>query len=77
MPVLEPSEHGHLSDRARALWWAATHREGERPPCRLAALYDQMLTRNPKRFFTLFEKYSDQKHGERRKRSAVAPRRYR
>jgi len=77
MPVMEPSEHGHLSDRARALWWAATHRKGERPPCGLAALYDQMRVRNPERFYMLFEKYSDQRNGERRKRSAVAPWRYR
>ena len=77
MPVVEPGEHEHLSDRARALLWAATHRKGEQPPCRLAALYDKMRVRNPERFYKLFEKYSDQGNGERRKLSAVAPWRYR
>jgi quinol monooxygenase YgiN len=43
----------------------------------LAALYDLMQIRNPERFYRLFEKYSDQPHGERRKRSKVAPWRYR
>jgi hypothetical protein len=36
-----------------------------------------MQIRNPERFYGLFEKYGDQPHGERRKRSAVAPWRYR
>jgi hypothetical protein len=76
-PLTEPGEHEHLSYRARALWWALTHRAKDRAPCRLAALYREMLARNPAKFYKQFEKYGDEEEQEDRPRATVAPWRYR
>ena len=72
-----PNEQGHLSYRARALWWAVTHTGEERAPCKLAELYSEMRARNPEKFYGLFEKYSDQEKSECRPRVAVTSWRYR
>lgn len=70
-------EHGDLSYRARALWWAVTHPSGGRAPCKLAAMYWRMHRRNPEKFYTLFEKYGDEPKSECRPRVAVTSWRYR
>ena len=75
-PLTEPGELEHLSYRARALWWAIRHPK-DRAPCLLAALYCEMLARNPDRFYKQFEKYGDEEKYEPRPRAAVAPWRYR
>lgn len=76
-PVREPIERGHLSYRARAIWWAATHRRKDRAPCKLAELYREMRARKPEKFYLLFEKYGDEAKNEWRPRKAVTAWRYR
>jgi len=75
-PITERGGPERLSYRARALWWALKHSAKDRAPCRLAALYRDMLARNPEKFYKQFEKYGDEEEKEHRPRAAVAPWRY-